>query len=302
MGQPAARITDMHTCPMVTGLVPHVGGPVSVGSPNVLTGSLPQARVTDMAVCIGPPDVIANGSATVLIIGLPAARMGDSTVHGGVITLGCPTVLIGDAGGGGGGTSAFSESAKPLSSSAPATSPVPAFYGKSIKIEGSPEFQAQVKKDIEAIAKTSTGKKLLDAIENSGKSITIKKTVGGNSVSLPKSTEWRKTDGKNAMGTDSTVNYNPDRKALGTQEWETRPPAIGLAHELVHAQHAAEGSIDTSPVPYDSKPDPTDPKHIVKEKQEEVRTTGIPPYDDEPYSENKIRAEWDPKQLERKWY
>ena len=103
MGKPAARITDMHTCPMVTGLVPHVGGPISLGSPNVITGSLPQARVTDMAVCVGPPDMIAKGSATVLVNGLPAARMGDQTVHGGVIVAGFPTVLIGDAAGGGGG-------------------------------------------------------------------------------------------------------------------------------------------------------------------------------------------------------
>lgn len=96
MGQPAARLTDMHTCPMVTGVVPHVGGPVSgPGAPTVLIGSLPAARVSDMLVCVGPPDVIAKGSATVLIGGLPAARLGDQTAHGGVIVLGCPTVLIG---------------------------------------------------------------------------------------------------------------------------------------------------------------------------------------------------------------
>ena len=70
---------------------------------TVLTGGLPQARVTDLATCVGPPDMIVKGSATVLVSGLPAARMGDMTVHGGVIVLGCFTVLIGDAGGGGGG-------------------------------------------------------------------------------------------------------------------------------------------------------------------------------------------------------
>jgi uncharacterized Zn-binding protein involved in type VI secretion len=102
MGQPAARITDMHTCPMVTGTVPHVGGPVlPAGAPTVLIGGLPAARVGDMATCVGPPDVIVKGSATVLIGGMPAARMGDSTAHGGVIVVGCPTVLIGDAGSAG---------------------------------------------------------------------------------------------------------------------------------------------------------------------------------------------------------
>lgn len=92
----AARITDMHTCPMVTGLVPHVGGPIlPPGCPTVLIGFLPAARVGDMATCVGPPDVIAKGSSTVMIGGQPAARMGDQTVHGGVIVSGCPTVIFG---------------------------------------------------------------------------------------------------------------------------------------------------------------------------------------------------------------
>jgi uncharacterized Zn-binding protein involved in type VI secretion len=95
MGQPAARITDMHTCPQVTGVVPHVGGPIIKGSPTVLTGKLPQARITDQCVCVGPPDMILKGSPTVLVNNLPAARLGDQTVHGGVIVLGLFTVLIG---------------------------------------------------------------------------------------------------------------------------------------------------------------------------------------------------------------
>jgi uncharacterized Zn-binding protein involved in type VI secretion len=95
MGQPAARLTDLHVCPMVTGIVPHVGGPIiGPGSPTVLIGGMPAARVGDMAICVGPPDVIVLGSFTVLIGGQPAARMGDMTAHGGVIVLGCPTVLI----------------------------------------------------------------------------------------------------------------------------------------------------------------------------------------------------------------
>jgi uncharacterized Zn-binding protein involved in type VI secretion len=92
---PAARITDMHVCPMVTVLVPHVGGPIlPPGAVTVLIGGLPAARVGDMAVCVGPPDVIALGSFKVMIGGMPAARMGDMTAHGGVIVLGCPTVII----------------------------------------------------------------------------------------------------------------------------------------------------------------------------------------------------------------
>ena len=92
----AARLTDMHVCPMSTGPVPHVGGPIiGPGVPTVLIGGMPAAVVGDMAVCTGPPDSIIKGSATVLIGGKPAARMGDSTAHGGTIVVGFPTVLIG---------------------------------------------------------------------------------------------------------------------------------------------------------------------------------------------------------------
>lgn len=96
---PAARITDLHTCPMETpGIppVPHVGGPISGPCvPTVLIGKMPAAVVGDMLVCIGPPDSIITGSTTVFMSGKPAARIGDKTAHGGSIVLGDPTVLIG---------------------------------------------------------------------------------------------------------------------------------------------------------------------------------------------------------------
>lgn len=95
MGQPAARLTDLHLCPAFNGPVPHVGGPITLGEPTVLTGKLPQARATDIATCVGPPDLIAMGSTTVFVGGLPAARLGDPCGHGGAIVLGCFTVLIG---------------------------------------------------------------------------------------------------------------------------------------------------------------------------------------------------------------
>jgi uncharacterized Zn-binding protein involved in type VI secretion len=96
MGLPAARLTDMHVCPMVTGLVPHVGGPIaSPGCPTVLIGGMPAARVGDMLACVGPPDTIALGSFTVLIGGMPAAQLGSLCAHGGTVVVGCPVVLIG---------------------------------------------------------------------------------------------------------------------------------------------------------------------------------------------------------------
>jgi len=96
---PAARITDMHTCPLQTpGVppIPHVGGPiVGPGAANVLIGGMPAAVVGDTATCVGPPDSLVQGSATVMIGGRPAVRMGDSTAHGGSVVLGNPTVVIG---------------------------------------------------------------------------------------------------------------------------------------------------------------------------------------------------------------
>jgi uncharacterized Zn-binding protein involved in type VI secretion len=100
MGMPAARVGDMHVCPMLTPLIPpppHIGGPIlPPGCPTVLIGGMPAARATDLAVCVAPPppDMIALGSFKVLIGGLPAARMGDMCAHGGTIVFGYPTVLI----------------------------------------------------------------------------------------------------------------------------------------------------------------------------------------------------------------
>jgi uncharacterized Zn-binding protein involved in type VI secretion len=92
----AARVGDMHVCPMVTGTVPHVGGPaLPPGGITVLIGGMPALRLGDMLTCTGPPDTVIKGSATVMIGGVPAARMGDSCAHGGSIVIGCPTVMIG---------------------------------------------------------------------------------------------------------------------------------------------------------------------------------------------------------------
>jgi uncharacterized Zn-binding protein involved in type VI secretion len=96
---PAARISDMHTCPMVNpGPVPHVGGPIVSGESTVLIGFMPAARVGDSAVCVPAMDSISQGASNVIIEHKPAARLGDPTAHGGVIVAGCPTVIIGTSG------------------------------------------------------------------------------------------------------------------------------------------------------------------------------------------------------------
>jgi uncharacterized Zn-binding protein involved in type VI secretion len=97
-GKPAARMGDMHVCPMATPgtpPIPHVGGPILMGAPTVLTGKMMQARATDPALCVGPPDTIAMGSMTVMVCKMPAARLGDTCIHGGTVVMGLPTVLIG---------------------------------------------------------------------------------------------------------------------------------------------------------------------------------------------------------------
>ena len=136
---PAARVTDMHTCPMFTGPVPHVGGPIlPPGHPMVLIDFLPAATVTNMATCVGPPDVIVKGSAGVFINFLPAARMGDNTAHGGVIIMGSPTCIIGEigspspgAGGMGGVVSGLAASGLPAAAN-------PSKYSKHKKHKGPP--------------------------------------------------------------------------------------------------------------------------------------------------------------------
>lgn len=91
-----ARVTDMHVCPMVTGIVPHVGGPIAVpGAPTVIVCYMPAATATSMAVCVGPPDTVVKGSGTVLMCNKPAARALDNCAHGGMIVAGAPTVLTG---------------------------------------------------------------------------------------------------------------------------------------------------------------------------------------------------------------
>lgn len=95
MPKPAAFLGSLHVCPAVTVIVPHVGGPVIGTAATVLVMGPPAATIGDMAVCVGPPDTVAAASGTVMAQGKPMARMGDSCAHGGTIVLGMPTILVG---------------------------------------------------------------------------------------------------------------------------------------------------------------------------------------------------------------
>lgn len=233
--QPAARVTDMHVCPMVTGLVPHVGGPILPPcEPTVITGNfMPQARISDMATCAGPPDVIAQGSITVTVRGLFAARQLDTTVHGGKIVIGWPTVLIGG----------------PVFTARPVTTTFWGNfqYGSAITVKTDPDNPDYASQAIAALIRldcTPTGSKIINAIEGSGNSVTIQPYDGAAGP-------YNATTQKDVFGDGSTVSWNPGVNGFGpsgtTPDWEQPGSDIILGHELIHAAHNATGTDGNGP-------------------------------------------------------
>ena len=291
--------------------------------------------MSDIHACATPlpipphgPGLVVDGSPTVLINNMPACRQGDTIVEAvgppNKITMGCPTVLIGNSGSGGGGggggaagaaAGAGAGAAGGAAAAAPpaaniAGMPVSVLpngdvqVGKSITITGDLEFKMKTLFSLGQIASTPTGEKLLKELGNGDKKVKIVKTTGGNACGGYTNAAGRmqNADGTPGAGSDSTVSYNPDRKSIGTEDWETRPPAIGLAHELVHAEQAGKGMMKPGTDDNDGKADPTDPTKKAQTNKRELEAVGVPPYDKYPYNENKIREEWPPPQPERKWY
>lgn len=276
-GFPAARLTDMHTCPICMGApLPIVG----IGAPTVLIGKLPAARQTDLCVCIPPivPDMIAFGSPTVLIFGMPAARMADPTAKGGVILPPCcPTVLIGLVGipviTMPGGLGPIWVETLPDGSTV-------THIGDNITIAGTPEFQKAVINDMNTLYGTPTGRSLIDSINNSpGGKVTIVETANGNSVTGFGAGSWLKPDGTPGSGSNSTLNYNPNRTEIGdgTEAWTNRPPAVALGHEMVHVTQVQGGRLD--------------PAQNGGTPNYENEAVGLPPFENAPHTENKIRSE-----------
>ncbi len=273
---PAARITDMHVCPMVTGVVPHVGGPILPPcEPTVLIGYLPAARVTDMATCVGPPDVIIMGSPTVLIGNLMAARIGDPTAHGGVIVLGCFTVIIGEAGAPG--------------LTGPAGLPMSVLpngdlqLGKNIVISGDAVFQSKALADLSAVAKTKTGKSIFDALDKGKHTVTIKSldmaTAKRNGALAGPVDRAGAKDPK--KGSDTTISYNPDVKLQMTDQNGKKvdyPVQSMLGHEMIHAVHNSNGAN------LRDNPDLKEPTS----NQEESQTIGINDHAGKAMTENNL--------------
>lgn len=171
----------------------------------------------------------------------------------------------------------------------------------NITIEGDDEYKMKVMRDLYQIYRTPTGKAMLESLKASGKNTTIKlgdADLNGNGMTYPRDTardRFKNADGTNGDGTDSIVKYDPDRTSTGGNDpWDTRPPAVGLAHELVHAEQAQHGAMS-------KEQDENDARGTQKDVRE-LEAAGIPPHDDYPYNENKIRREWDPPQPNRDWY
>lgn len=280
---PAARITDMHVCPLVTGVVPHVGGPILPPcEPTVLIGGLPAARITDMLTCVGPPDVILMGSPTVLIGNLMAARIGDPTAHGGVIVLGCFTVMIGEAGTPGStmanafgldaavaGTDAFGIGVPSTGGTAASSTEE---YASGVKMNGSTDFRKKTKEALDRLNATPTGKALLKSIGDSKKTVTIVETTVNNGQCRRASDDAnKKSDGAPGKGSDSTVSFNPSFTPGGI------PNEDVLGHEMIHAQHNAYGQRETG--------------KTGGVKDEELKTVGLPPFPEKGLTENSLRED-----------
>ena len=275
MGFPAARLTDMHVCPMVTVIVPHVGGPITApGSPITLIGMLPAARVGDIVTCVGPPDVIVMGAMTVLIGGQPAARMTSQCAHGGMIVLGCFTVLIGDAGGGGGGGGGGGAGAGGAGGGAAqegATTPKAAELARiangtspTITVTGSDAFKTKTLVALSRILATPSGQAWLTQMQANGKSVTIQEGAPG----VNDCTAANGTNASNGTGTNSTINWDGAKTSSGGVPCG---PDTVLFHEMCHAEHNANG--DAGNGPYDSFAGQSG----ASDRTEERRTVGASP-------------------------
>lgn len=277
-GLPAARLGDMHTCPMCAGApLPVVG----VCALNVLVGGLPAARQTDLCACVAPVpvpvDAIVLGSPVVLIGGLPATFMTAPTAKGGALLPPCcVNVLIGMAPM----PAVVAIGGLPVQVVVLPDGSVVTQIGPNITVEGTPEFQAAVVNDMAKLYATPTGRDLIDTLNGPGRGpVKIVETAGGNEVSGVGPQGWKQADGSNGTGSGSTLSYNPNRTQIGdgSEPWMTRPPAVALGHELVHCEQAQDGSWSN--------------EATGGTLNDELAAVGLPPYENNDHTENKMRDE-----------
>jgi len=276
----AAAGADIHACTTPLPIPPHGPGVVINGSPTVLINSLCACRVGDTILeAVGPPNTIVVGMFTVDIGDSGTGAAPGPRAGGGGVT---PTIA---------GMAVISLPNGDIK------------VGNSLIIHGDLNFQFKTIAALGQIAATPTGGALLKSIDGRGKTVTIAATSGGNATGYTNpAARFKNANGTSGAGTDAQVSYNPDLTSIGSQAWETRPPAVGLGHELVHAEQATHGDQLSGNDANDSKPDALDPTQTATEKQRELQAAGIPPYDTYPYNENKMRSEWNPPQPQRQWY
>ncbi len=284
MGLPAARLTDLHVCPLCVVPQPII----MTGAVTVLIGGLPAARMGDQCTCVPPPpappipppfDLIIKGSMTVLIEKMPAARMTDNTTKGGMIMPPCcMTVLIGEV-----GVVPPTPPAVPFPSVREETladGSTVTHVGDNITIVGDKAFRDRVVADLQKLNATPTGHRLITNLDTGPKSVTIQHTSGGNAAGYDSPADrFVNADGTPGAGSNSTVSYNPDTTQIddGSEPWMTRPPEVGLGHELVHADDAANGQ---------QVPGETDGT-----RNRERQAVGLPPYETKDPSENGMRRD-----------
>jgi uncharacterized Zn-binding protein involved in type VI secretion len=282
-GKPASRIGDMHTCPMSDGPKPHVGGPIILGSFNVITCNVPQSYQGNPAICVGPPDSLLVGATTVLV--------------GQNMSFGALAMIIG---GMMAGLMNF-VSGYPRAVMQP-DGTIVTQYNSFITIEGDSEYQAKVLRDLNIIASTPSGERLLASMEASGRNVRIHPEDNpgdGNAAwtdpEPPTNTDHMlQPDGTAGPGTDTQIWYNPDRTSLSgppgspynTADWAqegNRPADVGLFHEMVHTDDMMNGRMPPG------EGTNTGAKAGTPIENSELRAAGLPPYDNESYSENTYR-------------
>ena len=275
---PASRIGDMHTCPMFDGPKPHVGGPILLGSFTVWTCNVPQSYQGMPAICVGPPDSLQVGATTVHI-GMKLGFGAFALILGGLMA----------------GLANF-VSGYPKAVMQP-DGTIVTQYNEFITITGDSEYQAKVVRDLNKISSTKSGQALLESMGNSGKHCTIRPNDPANpdasawtdpTPSGPGPHEGYHTDaGGTGNGTDSQVWYDPDEYGINhppydTEDWASEegfPPDATLFHEMVHCDDFMNGTLDDRTPAGQAAP------------TSEHRAVGLPPYENEDYSENAYRAE-----------
>lgn len=265
---PASRIGDTHVCPMVTGIVPHVGGPFVLGSFTVIVGGVPQSRVTDMLICVGPPDVLANGSPNVMV-GMAGAM--------GILSLIMGGLLAGLKNFVGGYPRAVLQNGNIVTE-----------YNSQITIEGSPAYQATTIQDLNSFLSLPTGQRWAAAYAKTGKHITIKPIPAGkqqnNGFTIAGGKgAYANTDGSHGDGADSTILYNPSDTSEYTAadgSTQSQPPYQTLGHEMIHGLHNGQGNNlakNTQPSPFDN--------------EEESQTIGVNGHDSDTITERTMAGD-----------